>query len=95
MGFFGRSVTAGVLGGARRMRFPSLFFLTAVLFVVDLFLPDFVPFLDEVLLGLATLLFASWREKRHPEATPDGADRGGRKEGDVDLLPPENPAGRG
>ena len=86
MGFFGRSLSAGFVRGAGKLRFPSLFVLTAILFVVDLFLPDFVPFLDEVLLGMATLLFASWREKRHPE---DAAPVSTRKEGDVDILPPE------
>jgi hypothetical protein len=32
----------------------------AVLFAADVLLPDPVPFVDELLLGLGTLLFASW-----------------------------------
>lgn len=88
MGFVGKGVTAGVLRGARRMRFPSLFALSALLFLVDLVVPDLVPFLDEILLGLATLLFASWRERRHP-GEAETAPRG--REGEVTILPPEEP----
>ncbi|MGH7541884.1 MAG: DUF6116 family protein, partial [Gemmatimonadota bacterium] len=43
-----------------RLRFPRLFFLTAVLFAVDLFLPDVIPFADEILLGLGTALLGAW-----------------------------------
>ena len=49
-----------------RLRFPVLFLLAAALFVVDLVVPDFIPFADEVLLGLATALLASWRKRRVP-----------------------------
>jgi Family of unknown function (DUF6116) len=49
-----------------RLRFPVLFLLAAALFVVDLVVPDFIPFADEVLLGLATALLASWRTRRVP-----------------------------
>jgi len=59
---------AGFLPGvllrfAERLRFPHLFLLTLVLFILDLILPDPVPFIDEILLGLATLLFASFRKR--------------------------------
>jgi hypothetical protein len=53
-----------VLKAARRLKFPKLLALTAILFVVDFVVPDPIPFLDEILLGLATILFASWRESR-------------------------------
>ena len=41
-----------------------LFALTAVLFVIDLVVPDAVPFVDETLLGLLALLLASWKKRR-------------------------------
>ena len=47
-----------------RLRFPVLFLISAGLFVVDLVVPDFIPFADEVLLGLVTALLASWRSRR-------------------------------
>ena len=60
-----------ILRIARRLRFPQLFMLTAGLFVLDLLIPDLIPFLDEFVLGLATLLFGAWtrRKKEHLEET--------------------------
>ena len=46
-----------------RLRFPQLFALAAVLFVVDLFIPDLIPFADEILLGMMTTLFASLKNR--------------------------------
>ena len=46
---------------AARLRFPTLFALSAILFVADLFIPDLIPFFDEVFLALLTLLLASFR----------------------------------
>jgi hypothetical protein len=48
---------------ASTLRFPKLFAITAALFVIDLIFPDMVPFVDEILLGLISLLFASLRNK--------------------------------
>ncbi len=53
-----------VLAFARRLRFPQLFVLVAALFIADVIVPDVIPFIDEILLGLATLLLGSWKEKR-------------------------------
>ena len=36
----------------------ALFFLTTSLFTLDLFVPDMLPFADEILLGLTTMLLA-------------------------------------
>ena len=57
---------------ARRLRFPQLFVLTTGLFVLDLLIPDLIPFLDEIVLGLASLLFGSWKasHKDTLEETP-------------------------
>jgi Family of unknown function (DUF6116) len=53
-----------------RLRFPALFLIAAGLFLLDLVVPDMIPFADEVLLGLATALLASWR-RRHVPAGED------------------------
>jgi hypothetical protein len=50
---------------ASRLRFPKLLVLAAVVFGVDLILPDVIPFADEILLGLITLLLAMLK-KRNP-----------------------------
>ena len=46
------------------LRFPTLFGLTALVFGADLLLPDAIPFVDEVLLGLGTALLASWKRRK-------------------------------
>ncbi|NNL85498.1 MAG: hypothetical protein HKP27_07595 [Myxococcales bacterium] len=57
---------------ASRLRFPQLFGLVAALFALDLVIPDFIPFADEILLGLATLLLGSLRKRGGEEAPSEG-----------------------
>lgn len=57
-------LTGPVLAFASRLRFPRLFLVTAVLFVLDVLIPDLIPFADELLLGLGTLLLSSWKRDR-------------------------------
>lgn len=47
------------LGG---LKFRQLFLITVVVFIADLLVPDFIPFADEVLLGLLSVLFASLKK---------------------------------
>jgi hypothetical protein len=54
-------LVGAILGWAQRLRFPQLLVLTGALFVLDLLVPDPIPLVDELLLGLGTLLFAAWR----------------------------------
>jgi hypothetical protein len=56
-------VRAWPLALAARLRFPWLFALTAVLFVTSLAVPDPIPLVDELLLGLLTVLFGAWRRR--------------------------------
>jgi len=58
---------APVLSFFSRLSYPRLFALTAALFAVDVVVPDFVPFADELLLGLGTLLLANWKKRKQPE----------------------------
>jgi hypothetical protein len=44
-----------------QLRYPKLFLVIGVLFVVDLAIPDLVPW-DDILLGLGTLLLARWKD---------------------------------
>ena len=67
----GSSVRNTAARRASRLRFPTLFILMALLFVVDLLVPDFIPFVDEIILGLVTVMLGLMREKRRePEAEP-------------------------
>ena len=69
MPFTEKSVRRVLPRVVRRLRFPQLFLLTLALFLIDLFVPDLFPFVDEILLGLASLLLASW--KRSPDPTAE------------------------
>jgi len=54
---------------ASKLKFPQLFGVFLALFLIDLVVPDLVPFVDEILLGLGTALFGLWRERTGaPEA---------------------------
>ena len=66
-----RVALGGILGWARRRRFPTLLMLTGGLFVLDILVPDFVPFVDELLLGLGTLILARWKDRRQLPAPND------------------------
>ncbi len=59
-----------VLQWARRLRYPTLFKLTAGLFVLTLFIPDPIPFVDELVLGFGTLLLANWKSRTTATAPP-------------------------
>jgi hypothetical protein len=48
---------------AAGLRYPALFKLLLVLFVVDFFVPDVIPFFDEIVLALATLLVGAIRKR--------------------------------
>ena len=48
---------------AAGLRFPKLLAVTAALFILDLIIPDMIPFADEILLGLLSLLLASLKKR--------------------------------
>lgn len=60
---------------ASRLRFPTLFAVTAALLLVDLLVPDFIPFVDEIVLALVTILLGTWQKQRS-ERSPAGAAGG-------------------
>jgi hypothetical protein len=60
----GRQVVTFLLSFLGRLRFPWLFGLVTLLFVVDLFTPDGIPVADEVLLGAGTILLGAWKKQR-------------------------------
>lgn len=63
------------------LRFPVLVLLAAALFVVDLFVPDALPFVDEALLALLAILLARFKRRR---ALPEsGAGDSGGNDADT------------
>ena len=62
---------SGVIGAfLGRLRFPQLFAVAAGLFVLDLFIPDLIPFLDEIFLGLLSAMLAAWKSRGAAGASP-------------------------
>jgi hypothetical protein len=80
VGKLARGGLAGlIVRWAGRLRFPYLFGLTMVVFVVNVFVPDALPFADEIVLGLFTVLLGSLRRKKSPGEEDDGnRNPGGR-----------------
>jgi len=59
-----RKILTMILGeGARRVRYPTLLLLTGAVFLVDVFVPDLLPFVDEILLLLLTVVFSAIRDR--------------------------------
>jgi hypothetical protein len=56
-------VLAPLLRWFGKLSYPRLFLLTAILFVVNVVVLDPIPFVDELLLGLGTLLLANWKQR--------------------------------
>jgi hypothetical protein len=67
-----RGPVAGLVGRyAGRLRYPRLLLLTAALFGADLVFPDVIPFVDEILLGLGTVVLATLRRRRPSADEPE------------------------
>ncbi len=66
---------AGIfLRWASGLRFPWLLLLTTALFTLNLFIPDALPLVDELLMGLVALLLASLRKKPSPTPSQRATD---------------------
>ena len=61
---------------ARGLRFPTLFKVTAAAFAISVLWPfDPIPFIDEIALGLGTLVLANWKRRKDPQVVHDTARR--------------------
>ena len=58
-GTIGRLITRMTAG----MRFPTLFLVVGGLFLLNLIVPDLIPFYDEILMAMLTVLVASFRRR--------------------------------
>lgn len=68
----GSPLTALVNRLLPRMRYPYLFLILGLLFLVDLVFPDPIPLIDEILLAVLTFIAASFSTRR--EADPEPRD---------------------
>ena len=56
----------------------TLLALVTGLFIADLFIPDALPFVDEIVLGILAVLLARWQSRRSAPA-PAPAEKPGEK----------------
>lgn len=75
----GKMARGGVVGiilrWASSLRFPVVFGLMAVLFILNLIIPDVIPFVDEILMGLLAVLLGSLRKKPVLEESADSRNQ--------------------
>ena len=64
-------IVAPLIAYLARLRFPVLFAVAAVLFVLDFLIPDAIPFADEILLGLGAALLGNWKKRKNPDPPGD------------------------
>lgn len=60
---------------AARLRFPQLFTAVLVIFLLDLVVPDVIPFADEILFGLLTVLLGSLKRDGDPAEAGTSPER--------------------
>lgn len=60
---------AVVQAALSRLKYPWLLRLALAALIIDLFIPDPLPFLDEILFAAASAVFANWRIRQAPVAT--------------------------
>jgi hypothetical protein len=71
-----KRLLAPILTFVARLRYRTLFLVAAGLFALDLIIPDAIPLVDEILLGIATIVLARLRksgdgsEKNPPPSDP-------------------------
>jgi hypothetical protein len=74
-----------------RLRFPELFVIFAILFGIDMIVPDLVPFVDELILGLLTLMMGSFRRRRDQGVPGAGPPEKAAKPPEKNVTPKESP----
>lgn len=58
---------ATFLAFSNKLKFRNLFIIVIGLFIIDLFIPDFIPLIDEIILGLLAIILANWKKERSQE----------------------------
>ena len=66
-----KSITARFVGYLETLRFPWLLLVTSLLFLVNVFVPDAFPFIDELLLGLIAVVLGRLKRPAGGKAAKD------------------------
>ena len=75
-----QSLIAMFMAFANDLKFKELFLLILVLFLLDLVIPDMIPMIDEIILGLLAILLANLKTTN---ATKQTEEKGNIIEGEV------------
>jgi hypothetical protein len=59
------------LNFANQLKFRNLFLIVIGLFFIDLLIPDFIPLIDEVMLGLLAIILANWKREKQKTGKPN------------------------
>jgi len=59
----GTSIAARLLKNLN-LRFPTLVLILGLLTLMDILIPDFIPFVDEIGLAVLTVLFGMWKNRK-------------------------------
>ncbi len=59
-----RALIAMFLNFASQLKFRNLFLVVIGLFFFNLLIPDFIPLIDEIMLGLLAIVLASWKSEK-------------------------------
>lgn len=62
-----RAIIALFLSFANQLKFRNLFLIIISLFTLNIFVPDFIPFIDEIILGLLAIILANLKKERKPD----------------------------
>lgn len=65
-----KGIKAKLLAYIESLRFPWLLLLTVVLFLLNLLIPDALPFVDEILLALVAALLGRLKSKPSRRSGP-------------------------
>jgi hypothetical protein len=61
-----QGIKARLLGYLESLRFPWLLLVTVVLFLLNVLIPDVLPFVDEILLALVAAVLARFKRRKPP-----------------------------
>jgi cadmium resistance protein CadD (predicted permease) len=70
-----RALIAMFLNFASQLRFRNLFLVVIGLFFFNLLIPDFIPLIDEIMLGLLAIVLGSWKSERKKQKEENQIER--------------------
>lgn len=73
-------ITGPLTAFASRLKHPTLFKITLGLMLLSWLVPDPIPFMDEIVTALATLVLANWRRKDERPTDSDVIEGESRRE---------------